>query len=271
MSSISISLRIMAASLIGFGLVSGTTWAASVTPGAAWTHPQMEGCDLRTSLTPPCEDAFWTFADLSGDGKLSIAELARLAREFKILASLMTAAPWAELEAGAPRDVAKPAMRLMDQLGHWMTPGLGQQLMLNYDYDGDGVLSRDEFFARADQTQPSAMTLVSETVGSIEELTASLQAMANDTMGGGAASSALPLNPTAKGVGKAEGLVIGGVQPRFDAHGGGKALLVGASLSNGNPQTLDVAPRILVVLKDASGRTVAEQTYDHDGSLAPGE
>ncbi|MDW8444327.1 MAG: hypothetical protein RML45_08505 [Acetobacteraceae bacterium] len=78
-----------------------------------------------------CVDRIWAWADVSGDGGLSVAEIARLARGIAYVATLSVGTTATELgQAVAATGVGAIA-------GAWA-------LLASVDYDGSGTVSREE-------------------------------------------------------------------------------------------------------------------------------
>ncbi|MEZ5666873.1 MAG: hypothetical protein R3F55_05465 [Alphaproteobacteria bacterium] len=105
-----------------------------------------------------CLDTFWAFADVTGDGLLTQAELARVTR---------FGAKWAVYyflgteQAGAA-ELTAPQLELGQalaiQIGTMVTgPIVADGLIYNYDYDGNHALSQVELFPDGVETAPIAM------------------------------------------------------------------------------------------------------------------
>lgn len=102
----------------------------------------LDGCEASGDAA--CAAALWSFTDVTGDDRLTAAELTRLLR-------LM--AEWAVIEQA--RDAAAPAQD-SDRMGAVAAAFLGAPLaanlvVANFDYDGDGALARGEVFADMDE------------------------------------------------------------------------------------------------------------------------
>jgi hypothetical protein len=101
-----------------------------------------------------CAERLWAFADVTGDDRLTLAELTRF---FRTAAEAMTsgdaAAPGTQAPAPAP---ALPGMAENDRAyavgSAFITGPIAAKLIIaNYDYDDDGVIARGEMFLDLDE------------------------------------------------------------------------------------------------------------------------
>lgn len=101
-------------------------------PATAGTSAELEKILAKCDLTPDqtCEQQAWDFADLSKDGKLSKAEITRFFR----LASALQSVDLAEGSNAA------------EVMTFFLGPFGAQSVLDNFDYDGDGFLTRSELF-----------------------------------------------------------------------------------------------------------------------------
>ncbi len=98
-----------------------------------------------------CVDYVWSALDISGDGLLSLAEIARGLRMF---------AKWsAHEQARAEKAPLDSATKLgIHTLGVLFSPLGAKPLLDSYDYDDDGRLSREELFADMDFADALALS-----------------------------------------------------------------------------------------------------------------
>ena len=129
----------------------------------AFIHPAAGGDpidDLRTVLDgceasgdAACAAALWSFTDVTGDDRLTAAELTRLLRlmaEWAVIEQARVAALAAGLDpAAAP---AQDSDRMGAAAAAFLGAPLAANLVVaNFDYDGDGALARGEVFADMDE------------------------------------------------------------------------------------------------------------------------
>ena len=96
-----------------------------------------------------CAEKLWRFADVTGDGRLTLAELTRFFR---------TAAE--SLTSPAPGPPGTPGLQLDDNAtayavgSAFITGPIAAQLVIaNFDYDDDGVISKAELFLDLDEEE----------------------------------------------------------------------------------------------------------------------
>lgn len=121
-------------------------------PSAAVADPVLEvgkmiadcGADQKEAK---CAAQFWSFADLTGDNKLTVAEISRF---FRLLvehqANKSAAAAPTPGAAGPPVDPFE-AVAVTFFLG----PVAASLVINNFDYDGSGTIEREEVFADIDE------------------------------------------------------------------------------------------------------------------------
>ena len=122
--------------------------AVSATP-----FDELDGLIGRCETGPEaaCADELWRFADVTGDDRLTGAELTRFIR---------LVVEWGIAEQAAASggtDGADPFAD-SDRFGALAAAGLigpfiARLVIENYDYNGDGVLERGEVFADSDEGQ----------------------------------------------------------------------------------------------------------------------
>lgn len=108
-----------------------------------------------------CGAAVWSFIDITGDGRLTVAELSRFLR---------VAGEWSIVEQAGGLDGAVGGLGLGgagldEEIGRagavamaFLTGPFAARLVLdNYDYDGNGMLERAELFADSDESSFVAM------------------------------------------------------------------------------------------------------------------
>ena len=90
-----------------------------------------------------CVDYFWTFMDVSGDGYLSLSEIARGMRLFT---------KWSMVERAKAEGRAIEAETKLGihVIGIIISPIGAKPVLESYDYDNDGLLSQAELFADTD-------------------------------------------------------------------------------------------------------------------------
>ncbi len=139
-------------------------FAALVGLATAWALPAqavepadefiviMLGCQAEQVHPASCEQLLWDFADITGDGMLSAAELTRAGR--------MAMRAMEALEGkNSPANVLFAVL---------LGPTFADVLLGNFDYDGDGRLSLDEF--HSDYTEGGGKALAEELIASAQEL-----------------------------------------------------------------------------------------------------
>jgi len=94
-------------------------------------------CEAGPAKALECEKAVWAFGDVSKDQMLSLAELSRMARFFGEHFDKQVG------KAAAPGQPLPPTLPAALILG----PVAAQLVMANFDYDGDGKISRSELYA----------------------------------------------------------------------------------------------------------------------------
>lgn len=105
-------------------------------------------CD-REQIEAKCAAQFWNFADLSGDGKLTIAEITRFFRlvvEHQAIKSA-AAAPPAPASPLAPPPDPLEAVAVTFLVG----PMAARLVIDNFDYNGSRTIEREEIFADIDE------------------------------------------------------------------------------------------------------------------------
>ena len=90
-----------------------------------------------------CVDYFWSFLDVSGDGYLSLAEIARGIR-------LLTKWSTVERAKAEGRPVDAETKLGIHVIGILISPIGAKPVLASYDYDNDGLLSQAELFADTD-------------------------------------------------------------------------------------------------------------------------
>ena len=110
-------------------------------------------CDTG-QIEAKCAAQFWNFADLTGDNKLTVAELSRFFRlvvEHQAIKSA-TAAQAAPATPGAPLAPAAPADPLEAVAVTFLFGPFAARLVIdNFDYNGSGTIEREEVFADIDE------------------------------------------------------------------------------------------------------------------------
>jgi hypothetical protein len=141
----------------------GPAMPSGTAGGYLFEEPAARFASLMAELETTCQagseqaclDIFWTFADITGDGQLTGAEMARVVRY--------------ALKYGVSENM--PALRLGQQvavhLGSMVTaPLVANGMIYNHDYDGNNALSQVELFpegvAAAPLAVPALMELISE-------------------------------------------------------------------------------------------------------------
>lgn len=101
-----------------------------------------------------CAEKLWRFADVTGDGRLTLAELTRF---FRTAAEALTSPA-----AGPPgtQSPGTPGLALDDNAtayavgSAFITGPIAAQLVIaNFDYDDDGVISKAELFLDLDEEE----------------------------------------------------------------------------------------------------------------------
>ncbi len=127
----------------------------------------LDGCEASEDAA--CAAALWSFTDVTGDGRLTIAELTRLMRVM---------AEWAVIEQArddalaAGLDPAAAPAQDSDRVGAVAAAFLGgpvaaHLIVANFDYDGDGALERREVFVDIDEE--TFLQVVTTEVGRLPE------------------------------------------------------------------------------------------------------
>ncbi len=133
--------------------------AASAAP--AWADPARslgaildECADARNKS---CAEKLWRFADVTGDGRLTLAELTRF---FRTAAEALTSPATGPSGTQSPGTPAPPGLALDDNdkayaVGSaFITGPIAAQLVIaNFDYDDDGVISKAELFLDLDEEE----------------------------------------------------------------------------------------------------------------------
>ncbi len=104
-----------------------------------------------------CAETLWGFADVTGDDRLTLAVLTRLFRAAAEALTSRAAGPPGSQSPGTP---ATPGLALDDNdrayaVGSaFITGPIAAQLVIaNFDYDDDGVISKEELFLDLDEQQ----------------------------------------------------------------------------------------------------------------------
>ena len=158
-------------------LAQGNEASAEHVPAGPGLHARLYNSQLRQiedrcfgqEKTLSCIDDFWNVADVSRDGELSVAEVTRLLRMiFGRLAHdnyLEEYQEFLDLSVGSalatpPESDEVAAVLVMAAAG----PVVSHAIMANFDYDDNGLLSRQEVLhdVAADLVLTSVETLPSE-------------------------------------------------------------------------------------------------------------
>lgn len=101
-----------------------------------------------------CAAALWSFADVTGDGRLTLAELTRF---FRIAAQVMARPE--QPQAGAQTPSGPGGAMADDNVAYavgsaFLTGPIAANLVIaNFDYDDDGVISKSELFLDLDEEE----------------------------------------------------------------------------------------------------------------------
>ena len=90
-----------------------------------------------------CAAQFWKFADLTGDNKLTVAEISRL---FRLLVEHQAKKAAAEAPAAAPVDPFEAVA-----VTFFVGPIAAALVIDNFDYNGSRTIEREEVFADIDE------------------------------------------------------------------------------------------------------------------------
>lgn len=110
-------------------------------------------CEAGKEQALACEKAVWDFTDVAKDGKLTVAELSRLARLFgESMDRKMAAQGKPPLGSGGDGSGTFIQGHVNGELSSvpvalLLGPLTAQLLIANFDYNGDGAISRDELYA----------------------------------------------------------------------------------------------------------------------------
>lgn len=132
--------------------------------------------EAEADIVADCIDYFWGFLDVSGDGLLSLSEIARGIRLF----GKWSAAMQAESQNQPLNTESKLGLHI---IGVLLSPFGARPVLDSYDYDDDGLLSRAELFNDTDLV--GAVELSRRPMGDlidIEDILAKLQMLMRMTM-----------------------------------------------------------------------------------------
>ena len=121
-----------------WGLASA---ALLLTPLAARADPADEletmfaACADESTPGPDCERPIWAHVDITGDDALSRAEISRFARMIAEVMKRRSERQEVPAEEGDPLVIAL-----------LVGPFMGEIMMSNFDYDGDGRIQRGELY-----------------------------------------------------------------------------------------------------------------------------
>lgn len=130
-----------------------------------------DGSTPTTDAVADCVNYFWAFMDISGDGYLSLSEIARGMR-------LFTKWSMVEQAKSESRPVDAETKLGIHVIGILISPIGAKPVLESYDYDNDGLLSQAELFADTDLA--GVVELSQQPVGNIidiEGIVAKLQAI----------------------------------------------------------------------------------------------
>ena len=104
-----------------------------------------------------CAEKLWRFADVTGDGRLTLAELTRF---FRTAAEALTSPAAGPPGTQSPGTPGTPGLALDDNAtayavgSAFITGPIAAQLVIaNFDYDDDGVISKAELFLDLDEEE----------------------------------------------------------------------------------------------------------------------
>ncbi len=109
-------------------------------------------CDTE-QIEAKCAAQFWNFADLSGDGKLTVAEITRFFRlvvEHQAIKSA-AAAPAAPTTPASPLAPPPPDPLEAVAVTFLVGPFAARLVIDNFDYNGNSTIEREEVFADIDE------------------------------------------------------------------------------------------------------------------------
>jgi len=119
-------------------------WGATADP-VADVGKLIAQCQSEQQQQAKCAAQFWQFADLTGDGKLTVAEIARF---FRLVVENQTRKAMADAPAAAP----EPVDPLEAVAVAFMVGPLAASLVIdNFDYNGNHTVEREEIFADIDE------------------------------------------------------------------------------------------------------------------------
>lgn len=108
----------------------------------------LEGC--KQGPGKACVEHLWSFADVVADSRLTAAELSRFFRLVAEVTARRAPSPAQPGDAGAAARAEND--RAMAVGAAFLAGPVAAKLVIaNYDYDGDGVVSRDELFLDLDE------------------------------------------------------------------------------------------------------------------------
>ena len=140
--------------LFRFAVVAGALFVpAAASAGSTETLDSLfKGCETQEGAA--CAEAFWSYVDVTGDGRLTVAEFTRFFREFADWGVVKSAEPAAaEGEGQAAGSPANESDRFAAVALAFLAGPIAARLVVsNFDYDGNGTVEREEAFTDMDET-----------------------------------------------------------------------------------------------------------------------
>lgn len=184
---------LLAAALLGL-VATASAGPARADPARSLGAILEECADARNKS---CAEKLWEFADVTGDGRLTLAELTRFFRTAAEALTSPAAGPPGTQSTATPAP-ALPGLALDDNdrayaVGSaFITGPIAAQLVIaNFDYDDDGVISKAELFLDLDEQQ--FQRLMIEEAGKLPQRAGGLimrALQAQQQLGGGAGGEA---------------------------------------------------------------------------------
>ncbi len=222
----------------------------------------LDGCEASGDAA--CAAALWSFTDVTGDDRLTVAELTRLLRlmaEWAVIEQARDAA----LAAGL--DPAAAPAQDSDRMGAVAAAFLGGPLaanlvVANFDYDGDGALARGEVFADMDEERFVQMVAAEarrlpEHAGML--FMRALEAQKQFETGGLAPSGPETIEREAAAP-EAPAFELRDIQQSMSIEDGTVVVVITGKLENVSA-TVKPSPDIVAEFRDRSGRVLKSQTF----------
>ena len=214
----------------------------------------LDGCEARGDAA--CAAALWSFTDVTGDDRLTAAELTRLLRlmaEWAVIEQARDAALAAGLDPAA-----EPAQD-SDRMGAVAAAFLGAPLtanlvVANFDYDGDGALARGEVFADMDEERFVQMVVAE--AGKVREYAGKLFMRALEARQQFETGGLGPSGPEAE----APAFELRDLQQSMSIEDGTIVVVITGKLENVSA-TVKPSPDIVAEFRDRSGRVLKSRTF----------